>query len=87
MQVLLNILNQIDVYNQKNTQTTASIYNTIMIIKIVYYKEMIDNRAGLVVTYILNGNSNLYQVLTYEAFQCIINVCRHTIYNINKCIK
>lgn len=45
-----------------------------MIIKIVYYKEMIDNRAGLVVTYILNGNSNLYQVLTYVSFQCIINV-------------
>lgn len=53
-----------------------------MIIKIVYYKEMIDNRAALVVTYILNGNSNLYQVLTYVSFQLIINVCRHTI---NKC--
>lgn len=45
-----------------------------MIIKIVYYKEMIDNRASLVVTYILNENLNLYQVLTYVSFQCIINV-------------
>lgn len=34
LQILFNIVNQIDVYNQKNTQTTAFIHNTIMIIKL-----------------------------------------------------